>query len=191
GALSSLSGIPVTMGVSLPIIYYGASDGTGLDGQGRITKVTASSGTSPIVNNVTYSPNTTATALPGSLTGVTFSSADSDSFSYDPKTGRQTGYVFSVNGVTDAGSLTWSKNGTLSTFAISDNLSGSTDSQTCNYFYDDLGRLGGKSPMGYSVDCGAAWQQLFSFDSFGNIQKSGTGSFLPTYSASTNRFTIS
>ena len=41
------------------------------------------------------------------------------------------------------------------------------------------------------MDCGAIWQQLFTFDAFGNIKKSGTSTFLPTYSASTNRFTIS
>ncbi len=65
-------------------------------------------------------------------------------------------------------------------------------SQTCNYYYDDLARLGGKDSNGYSADCGSThWQQLFTFDPFGNISKSGTSSFLPTYSTATNQFTIS
>ncbi|MBZ5667411.1 MAG: RHS repeat-associated core domain-containing protein [Acidobacteriia bacterium] len=32
---------------------------------------------------------------------------------------------------------------------------------------------------------------MFTFDPFGNIKKSGTSSFLPTYSATTNRYTLS
>jgi len=32
----------------MPTLYYGASDGSGLDGEGRMTKVTASSGQNPV-----------------------------------------------------------------------------------------------------------------------------------------------
>jgi hypothetical protein len=39
-SLDSLSGIP-----GVPTIYYGASNGSGLDGEGRVTKVSAASGT--------------------------------------------------------------------------------------------------------------------------------------------------
>jgi RHS repeat-associated protein len=91
--------------------------------------------------------------------------------------------------VNDKGTLTWNPNGTLGTLAIADSVSGTSDSQTCNYFYDDLGRLGGKSTGGYSADCSTTWQQLFTFDPFGNISKSGSASFQPTYSTSTNRYT--
>jgi RHS repeat-associated protein len=93
-----------------------------------------------------------------------------------------------VNGVNDKGTLTWNPNGTLGTLVVADSLSGTSDSQTCNYYYDDLARLGGKDSNGYSVDCGTKWQQLFTFDPFGNISKSGTASFLPTYSTATNHF---
>jgi RHS repeat-associated protein len=188
GTMETLSGIP-----SVPAVYYGTSNctniGSGLDGEGRVTKVTAATGTDP-ASSITYSAATTTTALPGSLTGVALGSADSDSFNYDPNTGRTVGYTFSINGVNDTGTLTWNKNGTLGTLVISDLLSGSTDTETCNYFYDDLGRLGGKSPKGFSVDCGSSgWQQLFAFDPFGNITKSGSLSFLPIYSEATNRYT--
>ncbi len=179
GALQSLGGIP-----GVPTINYGAN-GVGLDGEGRYTQVTAASGTNP-ATNVAYSSSTT-NAL-GALTGVTFGSADSDNFAYDPNTGRLTAYSFSVNSKTDSGTLNWNPNGTLKQLAIIDNITSTTDTQTCNYFYDDLERLGGKNANGYSVDCGTKWQQLFTFDAFGNIDKSGTATFSPTYSSATNRF---
>jgi RHS repeat-associated protein len=189
GAMESLSGIP-----GVPAIYYGNSactnSGNGLDGEGRVTQVTAASGTNP-ASIVSYSPTTTTTALAGSLTGISFPSGDSDSFTFDPTTGRQTGYTFSVNKKTDTGSLNWNANGTLGKLGIVDNLKGSTDSQNCNYYYDDLGRLGGVDSNGYSVDCGSIWSQLFTFDPFGNIQKSGSLTFAATYSVATNRYTLS
>ena len=40
-----------------------------------------------------------------------------------------------------------------------------------------------------SVNCGTPWAQTFSFDPFGNVSKSGSISFLPTYSTATNRMT--
>jgi RHS repeat-associated protein len=94
-----------------------------------------------------------------------------------------------VNSVNDNGSLIWNANGTLKTLTVADSLAGTNDSQTCNYYYDDLRRLGGKDSNGYSVDCSTTWSQLFTFDPFGNISKSGSGGFAPTYSASTNQFT--
>ena len=126
----------------------------------------------------------------GALTAVTLGSADSDSFTFDPNTGRSLTYTLSVNGKNDKGTLTWNANGTLGKFVIADSLTGTTDSQTCNYYYDDLARLGGKDSNGYSVDCSTNWQQLFTYDAFGNITKSGTGTFSPGYwpSPPTNQF---
>ena len=77
GSLETLSGIP-----SVPTIYYGAGGG-GLDGEGRYTQLTASSGTSPVVSNVTYATPNSANPL-GALTGVTYGSSDSDNFSKVP-----------------------------------------------------------------------------------------------------------
>ena len=110
----------------MPTLYYGAG-GNGLDGEGRYTQITASSGTNP-VTGVTYSTSSTTNSL-GALIGVTYGSSDSDSFSYDPNTGRPTQYVFSVNGATDTGTPTWNSNGTLASLGISDNISGTGDSQ--------------------------------------------------------------
>jgi len=169
GALETLSGIP-----SVPTLTYG------LEGEGRYTSVSASSGTSP-VSYVSYS-----TSPLGALSGVTYGSGDSDGFNYDPNTGRPTNYIFNVGTAVDIGTLTWSKNGTLSSLSIADGISGTGDSQSCGYSYDDLSRVGG-------VDCGGSiWQQTFSYDAFSNINKtasSGGVSFAPGYSTSTNQIT--
>ena len=82
-------------------------------------------------------------------------------------------YKFNVNAQSVVGNLTWNANGTLQALAITDPLN-SANSQTCNYGYDDLVRIS-------SAGCGATWSQTFSFDPFGNISKSGTGTFQPTY----------
>ncbi len=146
------------------------------------------------MSSVTYASSNTSSALTGSLTEVAFPSGDSDSFTYDPNTGRPTGYSFAVNSATDAGTLTWNANGTLGNLTIADGLN-AADSQSCNYYYDALGRLGGTDSNGYTVDCGtdgSIWGQTFSYDQFGNITKAGNiSSFLPTYSTATNQFTVS
>ena len=184
GALQSLAGLP-----GVPTIYYGASDASGLDGEGRVTKVTASSGTSP-VTAVTYTNSGTSEPI-GSLTQVTFGSNDFDNFSYDPKTGRMTGYQFNVgtSGQAVVGALTWNSNGTLQTLNITDPFN-SANQQNCTYGYDALGRTN-------SVSCnnGTAWGQNFTPDYFGNITKSvptgATGiSWMPGYNEATNQYTL-
>ncbi len=82
-------------------------------------------------------------------------------------------------------------NGTLASLGITDGISGTNDSQSCAFTYDDLGRVGGQDANGYSVDCGSAWQQLFTYDAFGNIVKSGSSSFAATYASATNQFSLS
>jgi len=184
GALQSLGGLP-----GVPTIYYGASDASGLDGEGRVTKVTASSGTNP-VTAVTYTNSGTTQPI-GSITQVTFGSSDFDNFSYDTGTGRMTGYQFNVgtSGLAVVGTLTWNSNGTPQSLNITDPFN-SVNQQNCTYGYDALGRTN-------SVSCnsGTAWGQNFTYDYFGNINKSvptgATGiSFLPTYSETTNQYSV-
>ncbi len=191
GTIDSVSALTSSQSAIFPTIYYGTSTGAWLDGEGRPTKVYAASGTNP-VTGVTYVTSGTTEPI-GALTSLTLGSGsgsgDTDSFTFDPNTGRPASYTFAVNGVNDTGTLTWNKNGTLGTLGIVDSLSGSTDSETCNYYYDDLARLGGKDPTGsYSVDCGTKWSQLFKFDPFGNITKSGSGGFSVLYTETTNQF---
>jgi len=165
GAPSQLSGLP-----GLPTITYG------VEGEGRINTASASSGQNP-VTNVTFNSG----SLPSQ---VNFGSGDSDIFAYDSNTLRMTQFKFNVGAQPQSyvGALTWNANGSLNQLAITDPFNGS-DAQTCNYSHDDLARIG-------SANCGSAAAQTFSYDPFGNINKSGSPySFNPTYSASTNRMT--
>jgi RHS repeat-associated protein len=153
----------------LPTFTYGA------DGEGRPTTVSAGSGQNP-VTGTTYNlygtpPQTT----------VSFGSGDSDVFNADANTGRMTQYKFNVGSNAVTGALTWNSNGTLGKLAITDPLD-SSNAQTCNYAHDDLTRIA-------SANCGSIWSQTFSFDAFGNINKTGNSSFGATYSSSTNRMT--
>ncbi len=165
GAVKSLSGIPgITTITHTP------------DGEGRWQSVADTSQT--LATATQYSAW-------GSATSVTFGSLDSDSFTYDPNTGRMSSYAFNVNSHANSGTLTWNANGSLSKLAITDALN-AADTQICNYLYDDLQRL-------VSGVCGALWGQTFTYDAFGNATKSvpngSSGiSFQPTYNTSTNQF---
>ena len=81
-----------------------------------------------------------ATNPPSSETHHNREIRDTILFNTDPKTGRSTGYNFTVNGKTDSALLTWNPNGTLARMAINNQIPGTSDGQTCNYAYDDLAR---------------------------------------------------
>jgi RHS repeat-associated protein len=181
----------LSSGISgLPAISYGGIIGStvGLDGEGRTTQVTATgTGQQNPVTGVTYN----VASLP---TQVNFGSGDSDVFAYDSNTLRMTQFKFNVGTQSQSltGLLTWNANATLGQLAITDQFN-SADTQTCKYGdpsasppvvgYDDLSRL-------VSANCGSAAAQTFSYDPFGNINKSGSpNSFQPTYSVATNRMT--
>jgi RHS repeat-associated protein len=192
GAVNALIALTASSTAIFPTIYYGASNGAGLDGEGRFTKVNAASGTNP-VTGVTYVASGTSEPI-GALTKVTLGTADNDNFTFDPNTGRLETYSFAVNGVNDKGTLTWNADGTLQKLVIADSLSSTTDSQTCNFLYDDLGRVGLEPgltgpPTNYADNCSTPWQQNFTYDPFGNITKAGSGAFSPTYSTATNQYT--
>jgi RHS repeat-associated protein len=160
GTLATLSNLS-----GLPTISYGA------DGEGRIYSATASAGQNPLASTVYDTAD--------HPTQVNLGSLDSESFVYDPNTERMTQYKFSVNGSALVGQLTWNAIGTLKNLTITDPFL-SVDNQNCTYSHDDLTRIA-------SVNCGATWAQTFTYDAFGNLSKSGSMSFLPTYSTSTNR----
>ena len=179
GGLDALGGLP-----GLPTITYGASDGSGLDGEGRVTKISAGSGTNPLTA-VSYALSGTTQPI-GSLTQVTLGSGDNDNFAYDPNTSRMTQYKFNIGATpqTVVGNLTWNPNGSLKTLQLTDPFN-AANAQTCNFSQDDLARLA-------SANCGTAWNQTFAFDPFGNISKSATVgiSFQASYSAATNHITM-
>ena len=176
------NGVPNTLtGLLASGSSYVPQQTYGVDGEGRWDTVSAASSPNP-VTSVSY--NTAS-----QITGITFGSTDTDTFAYDGNTNRMTKYTFTVNGSSDVGTLTWNTNGTLATLAISDQLN-SADTQTCNYSYDDLARLA-------SVNCGTGiWEQIFTYDSFGNITKSvpsgATGiNWQPGYNQANNRYALS
>jgi len=160
GALNQLSGL-----AGLPTLTYG------VDGEGRPNSVSAATGQNP-VSSTTYN-------VASQPTQVNLGSSDSDSFSYDSNTGRMTQYKYNVNTQSVIGNLGWNANSTLASLNITDPFN-SANTQNCSYSHDDLTRIG-------SVNCGAVWSQTFSYDAFGNITKSGSMSFQPTYSSTTNR----
>ena len=163
------SGALKTLWIStLPAITYNP------DGEGRTSTVSASSGQNPVTA-------TTYNTL-GQVTNVTLGSGDSDSFTFDPNTGRMTQYKYTINGSSEIGNLTWNQNGSIKTLAITDPFNAG-DAQTCNYVHDDLSRIA-------SANCGTPWSQTFGYDAFGNVTKSGSITWQPGYSASTNRYTL-
>jgi len=167
GAAKQLSGL-----VTLPTFTYG------VDTEGRTNTVSASTGQNP-VTAATYNLNSNNN--PPQIS-VTYGSADSDVFTFDPNTLRETKYQFNVNNQAFIGTLGWNANGTLSSLAITDPFN-SADGQSCSYVHDDLVRLS-------SANCGSAASQTFTYDPFGNINKTGSPySFQAAYSSSTNRMT--
>jgi RHS repeat-associated protein len=175
GALDVLNGGTSPL-PGLPSITYGASDGSGLDGEGRITKVNASSGQSPVVSSASYN-------VASQITGITLGSLDKDAYQYDANTTRMTQYKFSMGTgpSSETGTLTWNTNGTLQKLVLTDQIN-SANAQTCTYGYDDVMRVS-------SANCGSVWSQTFGFDPFGNLSKTGSASFLPTYTGATGTST--
>ena len=164
GALNQLSNL-----TGLPTITYN------VDGEGRLYSASAASGQNPLTST-TYNPASEPTA-------VDFGSSDGDSFTYDPNSDRMTQYKFNVNSQSVTGNLTWNPNRSLESLVITDPFN-SADAQTCNYTHDDLSRIA-------SANCGTAASQTFTYDAFGNINKSGSPySFQPTYASATNHMTL-
>jgi RHS repeat-associated protein len=162
GVLKQLSNL-----VGLPTFTYG------VDGEGRVYSVSASSGQNPLMSTV-YN----VASLP---TQVNLGSSDSDTYTFDQNSNRMTQYKFSVNGQSVVGTLTWNPIGTLENLVVTDPFY-SGGNQNCSYAHDDLTRVA-------SANCGTPWSQTFNYDAFGNLSKSGTSSFQPTYSYLTNRMT--
>jgi RHS repeat-associated protein len=116
---------------------------------------------------------------------VTYGSGDSDSFFYSSETGLPTGYTLGAGSYSQAATITNNQNGTVSQFQLVDSFQ-SLNSETCNYSYDDFMRL-------ISNTCGQIWGSAYTYDPFGNVDKSmvanssGTA-FNPTYNESLNQF---
>ena len=163
GALSALIGVPSHSGWTF-----------GVDGEGRPNS--ALDGTTNLVpvNGTTYN----AASQP---TGVTLGSGDSDTYLYDPNTGRMTTYQYKIGSTPKyvTGTLGWNPNWSLGSLTITDAFD-KANAQTCAYSHDDLSRLQSAS-CGPTSANGATWGQTFSYDAFGNISKSGSITFAASY----------
>ncbi len=162
GALASLGGLP-----GMPTVNYN------LDSVGRILNVKE--------NNQAFLATPSNYDPAGRAGTLTFGSLDKDDFTFDSNTGRMKTYVYTVGSTpqTVTGNLGWNANGTLGSLQITDQPN-PANTQSCTYGYDDLARL-------LSAHCGSVWTQDFGYDPFGNISKSGSVSFQPTYNTATNR----
>ncbi len=109
---------------------------------------------------------------------------------WDANTGHMNSWTSNVGSKQQSGSLTWNVNGSLYQLQLNDSVSGSSDTQTCTYGYDDVLRVS-------SASCGTHWGQTFTYDPWGNINKAGsirfssqggTGNHVPgfTYDADGN-----
>jgi YD repeat-containing protein len=144
GSIASLSGIP---GYSAIVYSY--------DGEGRPN---AAAGSTTFINSVTYDAS-------GRPRTVNIGAGDSDIYTYDANENMKT-YSFSVNGITDSGTLQWNQDGTLQQLAILDGFN-SGGSQTCTFSYDDVARL-------MTDNCGSSlWNQSYSYDQYDNLSKTG------------------
>ncbi len=162
GAVNTINGLS-----GLPTITYN------VDGEGRIYSASAGSGQNPLTS-ATYNNASEATQ-------INLGSLDSDAYTYDSSTDRMTQYKFNIGSSSLTGTLNWNANGSLGSLTVSDPFY-SSGNQTCNYTHDDLSRIA-------TANCGSAWSQTFSYDAFGNINKSGSSNFQASYNPATNQMT--
>lgn len=138
-----------------------------LDGEGRPV-----SGTENGTNNGWY-PAATYNVFGEPNELYFYPSTDREQFTWD-NFGRMQTWTSAVGAGLQAGTLNWNPNGSLGSLQVNDSLNpGNT--QNCTYAYDDLARIS-------SVHCGTPWVQDFTYDAYGNVQKSGTSSWQPAYS---------
>jgi RHS repeat-associated protein len=133
-----------------------------LDGKGRPYGMVDTTLSSSIWNSTAYNVADQPTAVVPSAGGT-------ESFAYDGNSGRMTQWSSTAASKTQTGNLTWNANGTLWQMQITDTAN-SANAQTCSYTYDDLARL-------KSAHCGTVWSQDFTYDAWGNINKSGSVNF--------------
>ena len=155
----------------------------GLDGEGRPNEII--SGSQVVAAIPSNGRNAASQILQINLDNGT---ADNDVYSYD-SSDRPTGYTFTVNGVSETGTLTWNANNTLELLGIVDGFNAG-GTQYCAYNssyvtgtgYDDLGRLVGNACGTSSAYTGTSIQsEAYSYDQYDNLKQSGNFTYNPTY----------
>jgi RHS repeat-associated protein len=164
-----------------------------VDGEGRPYSATDSTNSLNLVTATAYNSASLPTSITyGNAGNPSGSTSDVDSFTYDSNTYRPTYLTYGINPSSSPYSvvtqLTWNANSSLQQMAYTDG-NDPTKNQTCSYSADDLSRIA-------SVSCGTStWAQNFSYDPFGNINKSVPGSYGGTayaaaYSTVTNQVNL-
>lgn len=154
GQLASLSGVPGQATYTIT-----------LDSNGRPNLSTL--GTTTLVNGVTYNGAGQVKQF-GYGTG-----SNNDAYEYDTNTGLMSSYTFTAGTKSMSGTLHWNANRTLNQLVVSDGWNAG-GSQTCNFGYDDLGRL-------TTDNCGSVWTQTYTYDDYDNFSKSGSSNWTPGY----------
>ena len=141
----------------------------GLDAMGRFNTLLEASGCNgtclTLVSSASYSFGRPASVLYGS--------GDQDHWNYSATTGMESDYSLTQKNKSIGDTLTWFPTGQLQKQVISDTVT-PANAQTCTYTYDDLLRL-------TSDNCGSGWSQTFTYDVFGNMDKTGNMPFVATY----------
>jgi RHS repeat-associated protein len=182
GSVGAISASLGGSSIGIPSLTYG------VDGEGRLYSATDSTNSLNLVTATAYNSASSPISITYGNAG-TGSGNDVDSFTYDSNTYRPTNLTYTVKpssgSYTVSASLTWNANWSLQQMAYTDG-SPSPLSQTCNYSADDLSRIA-------SVNCGSStWEQNFSYDPFGNINKSVPGGatgipYTAAYNTTTNQ----
>jgi RHS repeat-associated protein len=188
--LGSVGGLIGTTNIFATINYT-------VDGMGR--GYSAMQGGTTLAKSVVYSLFNDSTSSPTITASLGL--GDTDTYTFDPHTGRMSQYQFSVGATPSklTGVLGWNANGTLNTQNITDNLSSQT--QNCSYGYNDTAEISSVNCLNGSTN---VWNQNFSYDvvngsrvqTYGNITKSvptgGTGiAWNPGYNSANNHYTLS
>jgi RHS repeat-associated protein len=148
-----------------------------LDPMGRMYSVADSAGNT-LVSSTTY-------YLDNDANTVTFGNGDGSVYTeyanFAPNAATHT--IGTSGGNTVGHKPVWNSNGTLQSLLTVDKFN-SANSQTCTFSYDDLIRIS-------TDNCGAAWNESFAYDPFGNITKTGSAPWPPlgvTYNESNNQY---
>jgi RHS repeat-associated protein len=170
GQMSIANSILTRQHSVFPLVTYS------LDGEGRISSVVDSTNSLNLVTGTLYNESS-------QLTSIQYGNGDSDAVTPDVNTGRINNFTNTIVGASapTMGTLQWNTDGSLHEFQWTDGADGSQN-QVCIYGDDDLKRLA-------SVNCGSPWNQTFTYDAFGNVDKVANGgtTYAPTYSATTNQ----
>lgn len=164
----------------------------GVDAEGgRAYSVMASSGQSPVTATAyNYLNQTTGLYQVTPVSGIAYGSGDSDAFAYT-NLNQVSMATYKVGTSQIQHVLQWNPNGTLGSVAIADPLN-SQNQQTCTYNYDAIGRVATLSQTQSAVNCvngsQTVWKQDISYDAFGNLTKTGSSSWTPSYNPGTNQY---